>query len=136
MKTIAPALLSGLLFGAGLAISGMGDPARVQAFLDLFGNWDPTLAFVMGGAMFPMAIAWIIQKRMPQPLACDSFDLPGTTLLDRKLVLGAVMFGVGWGIGGLCPGPAVADLAIAPASAGIFVAAMLAGMGLHRVTTK
>lgn len=136
MKTGALALLAGLLFGAGLAISGMGDPARVQAFLDLFGNWDPTLAFVMGGAMFPMAIAWIIQKRMPQPLACDSFDLPGTTLLDRKLVLGAVMFGAGWGIGGLCPGPAVADLAIAPASAGIFVAAMLAGMVVHRFATK
>lgn len=136
MKTASLALLSGLLFGAGLALSGMGDPARVQAFLDLFGNWDPTLAFVMGGAMIPMAIAWIIQKRMPQPLACESFDLPGTTLLDRKLVAGAVLFGAGWGIGGLCPGPAVADLAIAPASAGIFVAAMLVGMGAHRITTR
>ena len=136
MKTASLALLSGLLFGAGLALSGMGDPARVQAFLDLFGNWDPTLAFVMGGAMIPMAMAWIIQRRMPQPLACDSFDLPGTTLLDRKLVAGAVLFGAGWGIGGLCPGPAVADLAIAPASAGIFVAAMLVGMGAHRITTR
>lgn len=136
MKTAVLALLSGLLFGAGLAISGMGDPARVQAFLDLFGNWDPTLAFVMAGAMIPMAIAWIIQKRMPQPLACDSFDLPGTTLLDRNLVLGAVLFGAGWGIGGLCPGPAVADLAIAPAKAGTFVIAMLAGMAVHRFTTK
>jgi uncharacterized protein len=136
MKQIAVALLAGLLFGAGLALSGMGDPARVRSFLDLFGAWDPTLAFVMGGAMIPMAIAWIIQKRMPQPLACDSFDLPGTTLLDRKLVAGAALFGAGWGIGGLCPGPAVADLAIAPASAGIFVAAMLVGMGLHRITTR
>lgn len=136
MKTASLALLSGLLFGAGLALSGMGDPTRVQAFLDLFGHWDPTLAFVMGGAMIPMAMAWIIQKRMPQPLACESFDLPGTTLLDRKLVAGAVLFGAGWGIGGLCPGPAVADLAIAPASAGIFVAAMLVGMGAHRMTTR
>lgn len=136
MKTVSLALLSGLLFGAGLALSGMGDPARVQAFLDLFGNWDPTLAFVMGGAMIPMAIAWMVQKRMPQPLACESFDLPGTTLLDRKLVAGAVLFGAGWGIGGLCPGPAVADLAIAPASAGIFVAAMLVGMGAHRIITR
>jgi uncharacterized membrane protein YedE/YeeE len=134
MKQVAIALLAGLLFGAGLAYSGMGDPARVQAFLDLFGNWDPTLAFVMGGAMIPMAVAWVIQKRMPQPLACEGFDLPGTTLLDRKLVLGAVLFGAGWGIGGLCPGPAVADLAIAPSSAGIFVAALLVGMGLHRFT--
>lgn len=136
MKQAIVALLAGLLFGAGLAFSGMGDPARVQAFLDLFGNWDPTLAFVMGGAMIPMAIAWIIQKRMPQPLACESFDLPGTTLIDRKLVAGAVLFGAGWGFGGLCPGPAVADLAIAPASAGIFVAAMLAGMGVHRITNR
>jgi len=136
MKQNFVALLSGLLFGAGLAISGMADPMRVQAFLDLFGNWDPTLAFVMGGAMVPMAIAWVIQTRMVQPLACDSFDLPGTTLLDRKLVLGAVLFGAGWGIGGLCPGPAVADLAIAPAQAGVFVLAMLAGMTIHRFTTK
>lgn len=136
MKTGAVALLSGLLFGGGLAYSGMGDPARVQAFLDLFGNWDPTLAFVMAGAMIPMAIAWIIQKRMPQPLACDSFDLPGTTLLDRKLVLGAVLFGAGWGIGGLCPGPALADLAIAPVQAGVFVLAMLGGMLIHRFATQ
>ena len=136
MKQTVIALIAGLIFGAGLAISGMADPQRVQAFLDLFGAWDPTLAFVMGGAMIPMAMAWIIQRRMPQPLACDSFDLPGTTLLDRKLVAGAVLFGAGWGIGGLCPGPAVADLAIAPASAGIFVAAMLVGMGAHRITTR
>jgi uncharacterized membrane protein YedE/YeeE len=136
MKQIMIALLSGLLFGAGLALSGMSDPARVQAFLDLFGHWDPTLAFVMGGAMVPMAIAWLFQKRMSQPLACERFDLPGTTLLDRKLVTGAVLFGVGWGIGGLCPGPAIADLAIAPASAGIFVVAMLAGMGVHRFTAR
>lgn len=136
MKTLSLALVSGLLFGAGLAYSGMGDPARVQAFLDLFGNWDPTLAFVMGGAMIPMAIAWIVQRRMPQPLACETFDLPGTELLDRKLVFGALLFGAGWGIGGLCPGPAIADLAIAPFSAGIFVAALLAGMVVHRLTTR
>lgn len=136
MKQNLVALLAGLLFGAGLAISGMADPARVQAFLDLFGNWDPTLAFVMGGAMVPMAIAWVIQTRMVQPLACDSFELPGTTLLDRKLVLGAVLFGAGWGIGGLCPGPAIADLAIAPAQVGVFVLAMLAGMTIHRFTTN
>lgn len=136
MKQVTVALMAGLLFGAGLAISGMGDPARVQSFLDLFGHWDPTLAFVMGGAMIPMALAWLLQKRLARPFAAKNFDLPGTTLLDRQLVAGAVLFGAGWGIGGLCPGPAVADLAIAPASAGIFVAAMLAGMGLHRVTTR
>lgn len=136
MKAPALSLLSGTLFGVGLAVSGMANPARVQAFLDLFGNWDPTLAFVMVGAMVPMAIAWLIQSRMPRPLACDNFDLPGTTLLDTRLLLGAALFGVGWGIGGLCPGPALADLAIAPAKAGPFVVAMLAGMAAHRITTR
>jgi uncharacterized protein len=125
-------LLAGVLFGAGLAVSGMIDPARVQGFLDLFGNWDPTLAFVMGGAMMPMAIAWRIKARMQSPLAANSFDLPETRQIDRKLAIGAVLFGAGWGISGLCPGPALADLAIAPMPATIFVAAMVAGMALHR----
>ncbi|MBW8294457.1 DUF6691 family protein [Sphingopyxis sp.] len=126
------ALMSGLLFGAGLAYSGMSDPARVQAFLDIAGNWDPTLAFVMGGAILPMAIAWVFQKRMAQPVACDTFDLPGTSKIDSKLAIGAVLFGAGWGIGGLCPGPAIADLALATGPALVFVVAMLAGMIVHR----
>ena len=111
----------------------MADPARVQAFLDLFGNWDPTLAFVMGGAMIPMAIAWIIQTPHGAAASPDAhFDLPGTTKLDRQAGAGAVLFGMGWGIGGLCPGPALADLAIAPCAGRHFRAAMLAGMALHR----
>ena len=126
------ALASGLLFGAGLAWSGMADPMRVRSFLDLFGNWDPTLAFVMGGAMIPMALAWTIRSRMAMPLAAPAFDLPGTAKLDRPLALGAVMFGMGWGIAGLCPGPALADLAIAPLAVLPFVGAMFAGMALHR----
>jgi uncharacterized membrane protein YedE/YeeE len=129
-------LLAGLLFGAGLAVSGMIDPARVQGFLDLFGNWDPTLAFVMGGAMIPMAIAWRIKARMESPLTASNFNLPDTLQIDRKLATGAVLFGLGWGISGLCPGPALADLAVAPMPASIFVAAMIAGMGLHRVTSS
>lgn len=136
MKAPAISLLAGLLFGAGLAVSGMADPARVRAFLDLFGAWDPTFAFVMAGATMPMAIAWLIQKRMPKPIACDAFNLPGTSLLDAKLLGGASLFGIGWGIAGLCPGPALADLAIAPFEAGIFVIAMLAGMTAHRFTTR
>ncbi|MBY8823380.1 DUF6691 family protein [Sphingomonas colocasiae] len=134
MKAPAISLLAGLLFGAGLAVSGMADPARVRAFLDLFGAWDPMLAFVMAGALMPMTIAWLVQQRMPRPIACEAFDLPGTGLLDAKLLLGAILFGIGWGIGGLCPGPALADLAIAPSEAGIFVVAMLAGMTAHRIT--
>jgi uncharacterized protein len=136
IKQPAVALVAGVLFGAGLAVSGMADPARVQAFLDLFGNWDPTLAFVMGGAMVPMAVAWLIQKRMQKPFADANFNLPDTTKLDGKLAAGAVLFGMGWGISGLCPGPALADLAIAPAQAGIAVLAMFAGMAAHRLTTR
>lgn len=132
MKQPVVALCSGTLFGAGLAVSGMADPERVQSFLDLFGNWDPTLAFVMGGAMIPMAIAWLFQKRMASPIAAKAFDLPGTMLVDRKLAIGAILFGAGWGIGGLCPGPALADLALATGPTLIFVAAMLAGMIVHR----
>jgi uncharacterized membrane protein YedE/YeeE len=127
------ALISGLLFGAGLAYSGMSDPRRVQGFLDLFGQWDPTLAFVMGGAMLPMALAWMLKSRLSSPLAAPSFDLPGTAKLDRALAIGAILFGMGWGIAGLCPGPALADLAIAPLDVLPFVVAMFAGMALHRL---
>lgn len=135
MKRVLIALFVGALFGAGLAFSGMSDPRRVQGFLDLFGNWDPTLAFVMGGAMIPMAIAWIVQKRMTKPAADAEFSLPGTSKIDSKLAIGAVLFGIGWGIGGLCPGPALADLAINPLPALAFVGAMLAGMIVHRATS-
>ncbi|WP_109354695.1 DUF6691 family protein [Sphingorhabdus sp. EL138] len=128
------ALVAGSIFGAGLAYSGMSDPARVQGFLDFFGNWDPTLAFVMGGAIIPMAIAWLVQRRIEKPFADAHFSLPGTQKLDRKLAIGAVLFGAGWGISGLCPGPGLADLAINPLPALVFVAAMLAGMLAHRVT--
>lgn len=127
------ALASGLLFGAGLAISGMADPMRVQAFLDVFGAWDPTLAFVMVGAMVPTAIAWGIKSKLAAPFAAPSFELPGTAALDRPLAIGAVLFGIGWGIAGLCPGPALADLAVAPFAVLPFVAAMFVGMGLHRL---
>ncbi len=136
MNRALVALFAGSLFGAGLAWSGMADPQRIRGFLDLFGNWDPTLAFVMGGALIPMAIAWPVQKRLEKPFADAHFDLPATARLDTSLAIGSVLFGAGWGIGGLCPGPAVAGLAIAPASAAIFVIAMLAGMLLHRVTTR
>lgn len=132
MSKVVIALISGLLFGAGLAYSGMADPARVQSFLDLFGNWDPTLAFVMGGAMFPMAVAWIVKSRLSSPLAATSFDLPGTSKIDRPLAIGAILFGMGWGIAGLCPGPALADLALAPIAVLPFVVAMLVGMSVHR----
>lgn len=127
------ALVAGALFGAGLAVSGMADPQRVRGFLDIFGAWDPTLAFVMGGALIPMALAWAVQKRMAAPIADLRFSLPTRRDVDPSLIGGAVLFGVGWGIAGLCPGPAIADLALAPVPAAIFVIAMLGGMVLHRL---
>ncbi|MEN2786901.1 DUF6691 family protein [Sphingomonas qilianensis] len=134
MRRVVIALLAGTLFGAGLAHSGMSDPARVRAFLDLFGGaWDPTLAFVMAGAILPMAVAWRIRQRLDAPIADTAFALPATTGITPSLIGGAVLFGIGWGIAGLCPGPAIADLAIAPLPAAIFVVAMLGGMVLHRL---
>ena len=130
------ALLSGTLFGAGLALSGMMNPARVRGFLDIFGGWDPTLAFVMGGALVVMAIAWRIQKRMHTPLVCDEFALPATSLIDARLIGGAVLFGAGWGLAGLCPGPAIASLAINPGDVMLFAAAMVAGMGLSGLSER
>ncbi|WP_040464695.1 DUF6691 family protein [Erythrobacter sp. NAP1] len=125
-------LASGSLFGAGLAISGMMDPSRVRGFLDILGNWDPTLAFVMGGAILVMALAWLIQGRMIRPAMAGQFNLPQTRKIDRNLVMGAAMFGVGWGLAGLCPGPAIGALVVEPVSAGIFVVSMIAGMAIHR----
>jgi len=132
MKSIMLALLSGVLFGAGLAVSGMVDPQRVQGFLDLFGRWDPTLAFVMAGAIVPMSLAWRWRARIARPWIGSAFHLPETQTIDRKLACGAVLFGVGWGVSGLCPGPAIADLALNPRPAAIFVIAMLAGMAAER----
>lgn len=133
MRQITLALVAGALFGAGLAVSGMADPQRVRGFLDLFGDWDPTLAFVMGGALIPMAIAWRVKKRMSSPMAAEHFALPTARDLDPRLLGGAALFGVGWGVAGLCPGPAIADLAIAPIPAAVFVLAMVVGMILHRL---
>jgi uncharacterized membrane protein YedE/YeeE len=129
-------VVCGLLFGAGLAVSGMADPARVRGFLDVLGAFDPTLAFVMIGALIPMAIAWRIRRRLDKPLVEDAFDLPPTNPIDRPLVAGAALFGTGWGIAGLCPGPALADLALAPSRVAPFVVAMALGMVLHRLRNR
>lgn len=126
-------LASGGLFGAGLTLGGMTEPARVRGFLDLFGAWDPTLAFVMGGAVIVMAIAWRIQPKMVRPVFADTFELPSRSDLTPRLIGGSALFGIGWGVAGLCPGPGIAALVIEPVSAAIFVAAMLAGMALVRL---
>ena len=136
IRKLLPPIASGFLFGMGLTVSGMTDPQRVRGSLDIFGAWDPTLAFVMGGAVLVMAIAWRIQARMAKPMFSETFSLPDRTDLDPRLLTGAVLFGIGWGIAGLCPGPAVASLALSPVHAIPFVAAMLAGMLLQKVTME
>lgn len=132
-RDLLVSLASGTIFGAGLALGGMTDPARVRGFLDLFGAWDPTLAFVMGGAVLVMAAAWLIQRRLQRPVFAEGFSLPDRSDITPRLVGGSALFGVGWGIAGLCPGPGFAALAIEPVSAAIFVAAMLGGMLLVRL---
>jgi uncharacterized membrane protein YedE/YeeE len=136
MRQTFIALVSGTLFGAGLALSGMMDPARVRGFLDLFGSWDPTLGFVMGGALAVMFVAWMLQRRMDKPAAAERFSLPGTTRIDARLIAGSALFGIGWGLAGLCPGPALASLVINIGPAFIFVSAMVAGMVLFHLADR
>jgi uncharacterized membrane protein YedE/YeeE len=134
IRSVLVPLASGTIFGGGLALGGMTDPARVRGFLDLLGAWDPTLAFVMGGAVLVMALAWTLQRRMLRPVFAEDFALPATRDITARLIGGSALFGIGWGIAGLCPGPGFAALAIAPGSAAIFVTAMLTGMLLARLT--
>jgi len=128
-----PPLLSGILFGAGLALGGMTNPSRVIGFLDIFGQWDPTLAFVMGGATAVTALAWLVRDRMAAPIFAQKFALPTRRDIDPKLVMGSALFGIGWGIAGICPGPSIALLAIQPAAILPFLFAMLVGMIAHRL---
>lgn len=133
MSRLLAALVAGLLFGVGLALSDMVNPARVLAFLDVAGDWDPTLAYVMGAALLPSALGYAIRRRMKTPVLEEKFHVPEDRPVDSKLLLGAAVFGVGWGIVGWCPGPAIAGLALGTWQAWLFVAAMLLGMLLHRL---
>lgn len=130
MKDLLAAAITGLLFGAGLLISDMTNPERVLAFLDVAGAWDPTLAWVMAAALLPMALAWRIRARWLRPVLDQRFHLPTRRKADGQLLLGAALFGVGWGMVGLCPGPALAGLTQPSPHLLLFVAAMLAGMAL------
>lgn len=130
------ALISGGLFGAGLVVSDMVNPGRVLAFLDVTGNWDPTLAFVMGGALAVMIVAWQFMARRDKTLAGLSFKMPSHGDVDARLVGGAALFGIGWGLVGLCPGPALTALVFSPMPVAIFVAAMIAGMVAFRLVAK
>lgn len=133
MKLITP-LLAGGIFGTGLLLSDMIDPARVLAFLNVTsGAWDPTLAFVMGGAMIPMFIAWMVRRSRQSPVFAETFPSEAQSAIDARLLRGAALFGLGWGLVGLCPGPALSGLLIGGWPVLMFVAAMLAGMFLQDI---
>jgi uncharacterized membrane protein YedE/YeeE len=136
MHRILVSLVCGTLFGLGLAVSRMVDPAKVLGFLDVAGVWDPTLAFVMAGAVAVMAPAARWSRRLQRPVLAEAFDRPAKTAIDARLIGGALLFGVGWGLVGFCPGPAIASLAYGLAPSLVFVAAMAAGMGIHRLIER
>ena len=133
MKAILAALFSGALFGIGLAIARMTDPVVVIGFLDVFGDFDPTLAFVLLGATMTTAVAFHFVTRRARPIAAAEFHLPATRTVDLPLVLGAAIFGVGWGLAGYCPGPALVGAGAGAETALLFVPAMIAGGLAHRL---
>ncbi|HSL00570.1 MAG TPA: DUF6691 family protein [Rubrobacteraceae bacterium] len=128
-------LIAGTLFGLGLTISGMVNPQKVIGFLDFAGDWDPTLAFVMGGAVLVAIPAFRLISKRPHPVLADAFDLPTKKDVDGRLLGGAALFGVGWGLSGFCPGPAVTALASGLLPVFAFVAAMIAGMVAYKWIT-
>ena len=127
------AALCGIIFGAGLAISGMTDTQKVIGFLDIFGNWVPDLAFVMGSAVLVTLVGFRLVFKKQAPLFDAQFHLPSTTIIDAKLILGALIFGIGWGLYGYCPGPAIASLAYFDGRSLIFIASMLTGMFIYHL---
>ena len=133
MKAILSALAAGMVFGLGIAISGMGDPSKVLNFFDPFGTWDPSLAFVMGGALITAALGYrIIFGSRKAPLFDAKFHLPTSKVIDAKLVGGSALFGVGWGIAGFCPGGAIPALGFAPWPTALFLISMGVGIVLAR----
>jgi uncharacterized membrane protein YedE/YeeE len=129
-------LLAGLVFGLGLILSGMANPAKVLGFLDLAGRWDPSLAFVMAGAIAVGAVAFAVARRRTLSFLGAEMKLPSARHIDRRLVLGSLAFGIGWGIAGFCPGPALVALGMGQAKAVVFVAAMIGGMGLFELRER
>ena len=130
MKGHIVAFIVGLLFAIGLGVSGMTQPEKVISFLDLFGHWNPALAFVMVGAIGIHALAYPLITKRPSPILEDQFQIPKRTDLTPRLLVGAFMFGIGWGLGGFCPGPGLTSLASGNSESVVFVSCMLAGMTL------
>ncbi|MFW2354929.1 DUF6691 family protein [Hydrogenophaga sp.] len=126
----------GLLFGLGLLLSGMTDPAKVLGFLDLFGTWDPSLAFVMGGAIAVGFFAFALARQRTTSFLGGALHLPKSTQIDKRLVLGGLTFGAGWGLAGFCPGPGIVSMASGEVKAAVFVAAMVVGMALYEVADR
>ena len=127
------ALLSGLVFGIGLIVSGMANPAKVLGFLDLAGNWDPSLALVMGGSIAVGAVAFFLADRRGRSYLGAPMRVTSARNIDRRLLLGSFAFGLGWGLAGFCPGPAIVSLGSGQVKAAVFVAAMLAGMAIFEL---
>jgi len=136
MNKILSALLAGIVFGIGITLSGMVDPNKVVNFLDVTGNWDPSLMFVLGGAVITTAVAYRFIFAQGKPLFDEDFHLPTLLKIDSKLLFGSVLFGVGWGLIGYCPGPAVASIGFRPEEPLIVVVSMLAGLLLYKATSK
>lgn len=130
------ALLAGLVFGMGLIVSGMANPAKVLGFLDLAGRWDPSLGLVMAGAISVGLIAFTVAARRTRSFLGAELKLPGDRHIDRRLIGGGLVFGVGWGVAGFCPGPALVALGVGEAKAVIFVTAMLVGMGIFELLER
>ncbi|MBY0257236.1 YeeE/YedE family protein [Methylobacterium sp.] len=133
MARITSAFAIGLIFGLGLLVSGMANPVKVLAFLDVTGHWDPSLLYVMAGAVAVSAIGYRVARRRGRPILAPRLEIPTRRDVDLRLITGAAVFGVGWGLAGLCPGPALTILTIVPAPSATFAAAMIVGMLLVRL---
>jgi len=134
--TVFTSFLAGLAFGLGLIVSGMANPAKVLGFLDLGGRWDPSLAFVMGAAIAVGAVAFAVARRRTRSFLGAAMRLPASRTIDRRLVLGSVLFGIGWGVAGFCPGPGLVAAGMGEVKALVFVAAMLAGMAGYELVER
>ena len=136
MTTVFTSLLAGLVFGLGLIVSGMANPAKVLGFLDLGGSWDPSLAFVMAGAIAVGALAFTVARKRTLSFLGGDMKLPTSRDIDRRLVIGSIVFGIGWGVAGFCPGPGLVALGMGEVKALVFVVAMLVGMGIFELIER
>ncbi len=135
-KGIVASFAAGLVFALGIGIGGMTDPLKIAAFLDVSGAWDPSVAFVMLGAVGVHAAAWAWARKRARPFWADRFHVPGNAPIDRRVVVGAAVFGIGWGLSGVCPGPSLVAVSTLDPRWLLFVGAMLGGMTLYRFVTR